>query len=270
MDAKPARFIPRSGDRPRPGRPAGGKVTGMNASRWLAAIEPAPLIEFLGFGTARKERLFLTACCRRVARFSVGRTVTAFLDASEAFADGELDAAGLRTAQQRASGGPPANPEDEDFYVRLSAENAIRSLGPNLQSGVLEEVIETVVASRNGGRPALRPVFRDEPGAAQVRRQMEARYRELAAPERLAQVRLLRDVFGNPFWAIVFDPMWRTSDVVALARGIYDHRAFDRLPILHDALLDAGCTSDEILAHCRSEGHHVRGCWVVDLILGRE
>ncbi|OWK45372.1 hypothetical protein FRUB_01703 [Fimbriiglobus ruber] len=61
-----------------------------------------------------------------------------------------------------------------------------------------------------------------------------------------------------------------TSNVVALACGIYQERAFDRMPILADALQDAGCDSDDILAHCRGDGPHVRGCWVVDLLLGKE
>ncbi len=68
----------------------------------------------------------------------------------------------------------------------------------------------------------------------------------------------------------LIDPAWRTSDVVALARGIYDDRAFDRMPILADALQDAGCNSDDILNHCRDTNTpHARGCWVVDLVLGK-
>jgi uncharacterized protein DUF6331 len=65
------------------------------------------------------------------------------------------------------------------------------------------------------------------------------------------------------------DPNWRTSTVLALAQGIYDERAFDRLPILADALEDAGCDNEEMLAHCRGAGPHARGCWVVDLVLGK-
>ena len=64
------------------------------------------------------------------------------------------------------------------------------------------------------------------------------------------------------------NPAWRTSDVVALARGIYADRAFDRMPILGDALEDAGCADTAILDHCRDGATHARGCWLVDLILG--
>ena len=80
---------------------------------------------------------------------------------------------------------------------------------------------------------------------------------------------LVRCVAGNPFRPVALDPSWLTSTVVALARGIYDDRSFDRLPILADALQDAGCDSDSVLSHCRGDGPHVRGCWVVDAILGK-
>ncbi len=81
---------------------------------------------------------------------------------------------------------------------------------------------------------------------------------------------LLRDIFGNPFRPVAFDPAWLTSTVSALATGIYTERAFDRLPILADALQDAGCDNEDILSHCRGPGPHVRGCWAVDLLTGRQ
>ena len=68
---------------------------------------------------------------------------------------------------------------------------------------------------------------------------------------------------------VAFDPRWRTADAVGLARGMYEDRALDRLPLLADALMDAGCADEQVLGHCRSEGPHVRGCWVVDLVLGK-
>jgi hypothetical protein len=89
-------------------------------------------------------------------------------------------------------------------------------------------------------------------------------------PEQIAQCNLYRDIFGNPFSPVALDPRWLTSSVVDLATAIYDERAFDRIPILADALMDAGCDNNDIIAHCRGDGPHVRGCWVVDLILGKE
>jgi hypothetical protein len=88
--------------------------------------------------------------------------------------------------------------------------------------------------------------------------------------ELLAQTAVLRDIWGNPFRPAAFDPSWRTSTAVAVAEPIDAERAFDRLPILADALQDAGCDDEQLLGHCRGPGPHVRGCWVVDLVLGRE
>jgi hypothetical protein len=84
------------------------------------------------------------------------------------------------------------------------------------------------------------------------------------------QPRLLRDIFGNPFRPVQFDSRWRTSNVVDLTRTINEERTFERLPILADALMDAGCADEQILKHCRSKGPHLRGCWAVDLILGKQ
>jgi hypothetical protein len=85
-----------------------------------------------------------------------------------------------------------------------------------------------------------------------------------------AIVRLLREIFGSPFRPVVFDPVLRTTDVMALARGIDAERAFDRMPILADALQDAGCANEELLLHLRDvKQKHVRGCWALDLVLGK-
>ncbi len=80
---------------------------------------------------------------------------------------------------------------------------------------------------------------------------------------------LLRDIFGNPFRPVTFSPAWRSETVVALASGIYAERAFDRMPILADALEEAGCDHADVLSHCRGPGPHTRGCWVVDGVLGK-
>ena len=82
---------------------------------------------------------------------------------------------------------------------------------------------------------------------------------------------LIRDIFGNPFRPGTFSPEWRTDTALSLARGMYESRDFSAMPILADALQDAGCDNDDILNHCRDAKQvHVRGCWVVDLVLGKE
>ncbi len=83
-----------------------------------------------------------------------------------------------------------------------------------------------------------------------------------------AHADIIRDIFGNPFRPISFAPAWRTDTAVSLAKHMYESRDFSAMPVLADALQDAGCDNDDILTHCRDEKQiHVRGCWVVDLIL---
>jgi hypothetical protein len=85
-----------------------------------------------------------------------------------------------------------------------------------------------------------------------------------------ARAAFLRDIFGPlPFRLVTFDPVWRTATTTSLATAIYAEQAWHDLPILADALEDAGCTNADILGHCRGGGEHVRGCWALDVILGK-
>src|SRR5262249_38247864 len=90
-----------------------------------------------------------------------------------------------------------------------------------------------------------------------------------AADEQAAQEGLLRCIVGNPFRSFTLDSAWKTPAAVALARTAYEERRFDDMPFLADALEEAGCTDEQILSHCRGPGPHARGCWVVDLVLGK-
>jgi hypothetical protein len=108
-----------------------------------------------------------------------------------------------------------------------------------------------------------------EEGFAEILRRASHLGAEQARREGQAQCDLLRDIFGNPFRPAPVDPSWRTPVVVAIARRAYDERDFAALPVLADALEEAGCAGADVLAHCRGGGAHVRGCWVLDLLLGK-
>jgi hypothetical protein len=119
-------------------------------------------------------------------------------------------------------------------------------------------------------RAAYRAGYRDATLAAErVAAEMQ-RFDETAGPY---QCDLLRDIFGTPpFRAVVVKPAWLAWDggvVVKLARAAYDERAFDRLPILAHALVDAGCADEELLGHLRRSGPHAAGCHVLDAVLGQ-
>jgi hypothetical protein len=101
----------------------------------------------------------------------------------------------------------------------------------------------------------------------------EAAMGERRRQEGRAQAAILRDIVGNPNrspTAASFDARWLTSTVCDLAHAIFVNRAFDQMPILADALMDAGCDSEEIMNHCRDAGMHFRGCWVIDLLLSKD
>jgi hypothetical protein len=93
------------------------------------------------------------------------------------------------------------------------------------------------------------------------------------APHRLRWLcDLLRDIVGNPFQRVIIDPSclsWNEGCLGKMARDIYDARRYEELPVLADALEEAGCTNQDILAHCRQGSEHARGCWVLDLLRGR-
>jgi hypothetical protein len=240
----------------------------MAEDKWLAAEDPAALLRlFPGTLSQRKCRLFACACCRRVWPLLQHADSRAAVEAAERFADGLASPAELQTAWKGAlevgrvfgaeCGAPGASPaERRAAGVRLAAASAACSAAhPDLF---------TRPNSYSGARGA------SEWAAYAAGLKLSAGHWEAErAGQRKQNASLLREVAGNPSWPVTVNPAWLTPAVVALARTIYQKRCFDALPILADALLDAGCASAEVVAHCRSEGPHARGCFVVDLLLGK-
>jgi hypothetical protein len=205
----------------------------MTEAEWLAATDPMPMLEFLrGKASDRKLRLFACACCRSVSP-QVGFDLKA-VRVAEDYADGRVKRSTLMNARRAA---PAA-------WI------------PWPNTDPVTETVRCAVAC------ALTHVRHDDHSAITV-----GFYQQQT--ETHTQAKFLRDILGNPFRPMTIDPAWLTSAVISLARGVYQNRAFDRLPIISDALLDAGCSQDDVLNHCRSEGPHVRGCWVMDLVLGK-
>jgi len=101
---------------------------------------------------------------------------------------------------------------------------------------------------------------------------------EIATPEEMMECcEMIRDVFPNPFHSFSFDRRqfiswlkWNDSTVSKMAHAIYDSKQCLDLPVLADALEEAGCVDPLILEHCRADTTHIRGCWVVDLMTGRD
>jgi hypothetical protein len=223
----------------------------MTEAEWLACTDVTPMLEFLrGNASERKLRLFACACCRGVwLRLPV--QVKEAVATVERYCDGAAD--------------------NQEFAVQVLSQ---ASSAVYLHSDLLRGIAyhngsiwhgDLIAAAQDVSNSCVELGYHAQP----VLRSSDAHDIAPVAREWASQAALLRDIFDNPFHPVILNPRWLTSTVVALARGIYAERAFDRLPILADALEDAGCDQPDLLAHCRGVGHHVRGCWAVDLILGK-
>ena len=225
----------------------------MTEAEWLACEKPWLMLGFLrGRAGERKLRLFACACCRRIWPLLADERSRAGVEVAERYADGLANAAQLTRADNLAA---------RAFQAILWEPNRMAGAAKLAASAAWGVTAAPSEVNPIGGDIVLEMA---NSAALQIGDAAADQDRE-----RSAQSHLLRDIFGNPFRPVTLDPAWLTPNVVDLARTIYDERAFDRLPILADALLDAGCDSADILDHCRSEGPHARGCWVVDLILGK-
>ena len=193
----------------------------------------------------RKLRLFACACCRRVWSLLPDDLSRRALEVAERHADGKAQAGEL--AEVRRLFGPhPIRPTPSTCAVEAAEAVVHRQVWEAAQQAAYHSSCATGMVRG-------------------VREEFDAGFRA----EREVQTVLLRDVVGQLNRPALLDRRLLAPDVVGVASGIYEDRAFDRLPILADALMDAGCDDEAILAHCRSEGPHVRGCWVIDLLLGK-
>jgi hypothetical protein len=204
----------------------------------------------------RRLRLFAAGCCRLAMNPFTPPGAKLAVRVAELAAERAVPADWLEGV--RAVTAEEARGTAVGYFAHLAAAG-LHALDP-----------DSWTAANQAARAAAdAAVDTDPPGVSTIGSLLRAGGMALLRAERSSQADLIRCVFGNPFRPVAFDPRWRTSDSVGLARAIYEGRAFDRLPILADALTDAGCDDADILAHCRSPGPHVRGCWVIDLILGK-
>jgi hypothetical protein len=225
----------------------------MNANEWRQCKDFTKLVENLpNLLSQRKQRLFLCGCTRTAQAKNEADDIriAAALEAAEMYADRLITATALAAHHRVVT---ELSQFSHNVVVRGSFHAGIFAMS-------IWKISHSAVCATyppNNG-PLLRTALSD-----------------LGHP-RLDQgvlLDLFRCVMGNPFRVPAPDTRaceWRTHTIECLTQAIYEERAFDRLPVLADALEEAGCTDAEILSHCRQPGEHVRGCWVVDLILGKQ
>ena len=214
----------------------------MTEQAWLVCVEPKRMIDFvIGRASGRKFRLFAVACSRDLLAYN--ESMELWMSETS-----EKMATAIQEAEAYAEGRRPdvmgwwhwANGREqsdlETAYVALGM-----SPDPNYWNGDPDVVVASVI-----------PSFRIHPSDH------------------------AREVFGNPLRPVSLESAWRTPTVLGIAEAAYDERVLPpghldpvRLAILSDALEEAGCTEAAILDHLRGPGPHVRGCWALDLILGK-
>jgi hypothetical protein len=234
----------------------------MTEAEWLDCTDPGKMLEFLrAKASDRKLRLFAVACCRELDP-GMGKDHPAHIavEVAERYVEGVARQEELEAAPAAAEGARYAHWAEVFDQRRPATQSEVRE-------GWLARMARWASETRDAA--AAR-------GAAEAAadRWYMSRLGRQGWGDKFA--RLLHETVGNPFRPATLDPAWRTPDVLSLAHAAYDNRTLpsgtlepDRLALLADALEDAGCASADLLGHLRGAGVHVRGCWAVDLVLGK-
>lgn len=243
----------------------------MTEQEWLACDRPHWMLKELRPWKSRGRKMCLYVCASCRLRWNrLKEPCLNLLDVAERHADGLADQREYKLAMQTVSrmtrrdklaggdNGPPLYGQVILDFLRFKHLPGWEGDSPQVERHdyLSDETKRSRKAMRSQGMDVI-----TEEQAVEVQAEYDAFMKNHTG--------FLSDIFGNPFRPVVAEPTRLPPKVVALAQAIYDERAFDRLPVLADGLEEAGCTDADILAHCRGPGPHVRGCWVVDLLLGK-
>jgi len=212
-------------------------------AEWIVSDDPGLMLGLMqGVPSDRKLRLFSVACCRGVDPSSVHYRIE--LEALERFADGLL--------------------------TTTECDEAVADIGPYVATFISGHRLLEAATSAEHWKAAC-------DGASQAGISAKSHSRLLWHYTDPRYSPYIRDIFGNPFRPVRVNPVWLTPTVVSLATAAYTERALpsghlerDRLAVLSDALEEAGCTDPAIMSHLGGPGPHVRGCHILDLLLGKE
>jgi hypothetical protein len=268
----------------------------MTKEEWARCTDPEQMLEALSAGrqkkswlsglasllrlnprhstqcSQRKLWLFGVACCRNIWHLLPDERYRHAVEVAARLADGAASAAEQADALA-ALEEEEEYPSQAEFAAYFLVRGSFSLDDEFAESGSVEvkgEQWASAIAQHASAAAseAVRESYLQQPPPAAVRL-----HDSISQHEQIRQARLLREIVGYPFAPpCTFDAAWLSCNsgaVSKLSQMIYDERTLDRMPVLADALEDAGCADQDILAHCRSSGEHVRGCWVVDLILGK-
>lgn len=243
-----------------------GKAKSMTEAEWLTSTDVRRLTKFLPQPLSRR-KCVLAVC-------GYGWRIVGYIP--------PVDVAGyLHQGEDGADGRAPLEVDMQNLEARLNA--GYRPLGRDNPPAAIRGGLLWSLVAASGERPYLGPstcqamcvavadIRHPDGRCSHDPRNHSRAWVQVFDAEATTLADIVRDVFGNPFRPVSADHSWLTTTVVALAREIYETRDFGAMPILADALQDAGCEDDAILEHCRDEKViHVRGCWAVDLLLEKK
>lgn len=262
----------------------------MNDARWLNCTDPIPMLDFLGENASeRKLRLFAVACCRRLWPLLTDERSRTAVEVAELNADNQIKNDDLRQASNEAYqawesatafSDDPGEPPDKILYGSSLAWRqrpyeddpvARRYLSPHRGIALFHATYAAFMVTVG----AVKRVVAESQEAVWFSNDLDQRM--TVNSEEQIQSGLIRCIFGSPFRPVTTVPAWLTPAVIIHAQAAYSNRTLPGgtldhacLAFLVDALEQAGCDNNDMVNHCRQLGEHVRGCWVVDSILGKQ
>ena len=228
----------------------------MTEQEWLQSTYLPELLDAKNTrGSCRKYRLMAIACCRRIWHL-LDEKLRAAVELAENFLERKATAKELKVCQ-------------DSFYDKSKFPGYTTQLGVVQSTCFPTNQIKFYAGNAVGAASWAQVDFL-------LSKRLDSKFdyetlrEQLYLEETAYQLVLFRDIFGNPFRPVQIERVRQTSTIKAIAQTIYTERQFADLPILADALEEAGCNNEVILGHCRSNQEHVRGCWVIDLLLGKK
>jgi hypothetical protein len=247
----------------------------MNEDEWLTGTDFTAHARYAAEHLSpRRQRLLAVAFCRAAGDLLDHPDLTDALDVIDQYADGRVPGFVVERARQECR---TVAQELYAAYRRAIDANPRGVHAPGQSEVVCSELAWAVSFAATSPLPlemvgarVLSAVVQARTGAVEVVPAPTAAFSAATAAQHLAMRGAVWEVVGTPFRPHTFNPEWRTDTVQSLTTQMYESRDFGAMPILADALQDAGCDDEQVLTHCRTEAMHVRGCWVVDLVLGKE
>jgi hypothetical protein len=252
----------------------------MTEAEWLTSNDPDAMLAYLGGRAgARKLRLFEVACCWAIWPLLDHHQSESAIEMATLDADGLVSTEAMQQAARGANDAYANTNQDTESDSPIAP--LLASKAAYLLVAAPEERVRLRSTPRESAALALAyaeldrlrpPVPYGGLGDLQGTGAEKAAYESGLAAARTRQANELRDLFGNPFrpaLLILEWLQWSGGIIPNLAQSIYDEHAFATMSSLGEALQEAGCDNLDILDHCQKPGGHVRGCWVIDLLLGK-